>query len=163
MTRPRSGPSGRCLTPSCFWPTSGATDEHKSYALSWCSVHKCASLCSIPVKINTASGPLPCPGHDLEQAAPQWRFILCLTHCLSHSCAKRSMVCARMDVCTYMCRCVYVCVSVCVCVCVCVCVYSVQFSSVVSDSLRPHGLRHARPPCSSPAPGVHPNPCPLSR
>ena len=40
---------------------------------------------------------------------------------------------------------------------------SVQFSrSVVSDSLRPHELQHARPPCSSPTPGVHPNPCPLS-
>ena len=36
-------------------------------------------------------------------------------------------------------------------------VFSVQFSrSVVSDSLRPH--RHARPPCPSPIPGVHPNP-----
>ena len=33
---------------------------------------------------------------------------------------------------------------------------SVQFSrSVVSDSLRPHELQHARPPCSSPSPGVH--------
>ena len=32
---------------------------------------------------------------------------------------------------------------------------SVQFSrSVVSDSLRPHGLQHARPPCPSPTPGV---------
>ena len=41
---------------------------------------------------------------------------------------------------------------------------SVQFScSVVSDSLRPHGLQHARPPCPSPTPGVHPNPCPLSQ
>ena len=41
---------------------------------------------------------------------------------------------------------------------------AVQFShSVVSDSLRPHGLQHARPPCPSPTPGVHPNPCPLSR
>ena len=41
---------------------------------------------------------------------------------------------------------------------------SVQFSSsVVSNSLRPHGLQHARPPCPSPTPGVHPNPCPLSR
>ena len=41
---------------------------------------------------------------------------------------------------------------------------SVQFShSVVSDSLRPHGLQHARPPCPSPTPGVHPNPCPSSR
>ena len=57
---------------------------------------------------------------------------------------------------------------------VCVCVYvnahtyihthnflylsSVQFScSVVSDSLRPHELQHARPPRPSPTPGVHPN------
>ena len=33
---------------------------------------------------------------------------------------------------------------------------SVQFScSVVSDSLRPHESRHARPPCPSPTPGVH--------
>ena len=32
---------------------------------------------------------------------------------------------------------------------------SVQFShSVVSDSLRPHGLQHARPPCPSPTPGA---------
>ena len=39
----------------------------------------------------------------------------------------------------------------------------IQFSrSVVSDSLRPHGPQHARPPCPSPTPGVHPNPCPLS-
>ena len=42
--------------------------------------------------------------------------------------------------------------------------HSVQFSrSVVSDSLRPHEPQHARPPCPSPAPGVHLNPCPLSR
>ena len=35
---------------------------------------------------------------------------------------------------------------------------SVQFSrSVVSDSLQPHGLQHARPPCPSPIPGVYPN------
>ena len=41
---------------------------------------------------------------------------------------------------------------------------SVQFSrSVVSDSWRPHGLQHARPPCPLPTPGVHPNPCPLCR
>ena len=41
---------------------------------------------------------------------------------------------------------------------------SVQFShSVVSNSLWPHKPEHARPPCPSPAPGVHPNPCPLSR
>ena len=40
---------------------------------------------------------------------------------------------------------------------------SVQFShSVVSHPLRPHEPQHARPPCPSPTPGVHPNPCPLS-
>ena len=40
---------------------------------------------------------------------------------------------------------------------------SVQLSrSVVSDSLQPHEPQHARPPCPSPTPGVHPNPCPLS-
>ena len=39
-----------------------------------------------------------------------------------------------------------------------------QFShSVMSNSLRPHEPQHARPPCPSPTPGVHPNPCPLSR
>ena len=36
-------------------------------------------------------------------------------------------------------------------------------SSVVSDSLWPHEPQQARPPCPSPTPGVHPNPCPLSR
>ena len=41
---------------------------------------------------------------------------------------------------------------------------SVQFShTVVSDSLRPHGLKHARPPCPSPPPGVCSNSYPLSR
>ena len=40
---------------------------------------------------------------------------------------------------------------------------SVQFShSVVSDSLRPHELQHARPPCPSPIPGVHSNSHPSS-
>ena len=39
----------------------------------------------------------------------------------------------------------------------------IQFSSVVSDSLRPHESQHARPPCPSPIPGVHPNSCPLSQ
>ena len=38
-----------------------------------------------------------------------------------------------------------------------------QFSqSVVSDSLWPHELQHARPPCPSPTPRVHPNPFPFS-
>ena len=41
---------------------------------------------------------------------------------------------------------------------------SVQFShSVVSNSLRPHESQHARPPCPSPTPRVHPNSCALSR
>ena len=41
---------------------------------------------------------------------------------------------------------------------------SVQFSrSVVSDSLRPHELQHARPPCPSPTPGAHSDSHPLSR
>ena len=42
-------------------------------------------------------------------------------------------------------------------------VCSVQFrSSVVSNSLWPHELQHARPPCPSPTPGVHSNSCPSS-
>ena len=41
---------------------------------------------------------------------------------------------------------------------------SVQFScSVISDSLQPHGLQHARPLCPSPTPGVYSNSCPLGR
>ena len=49
------------------------------------------------------------------------------------------------------------------------CLYtrSVQFSqfsrSVMSDSLWPYEAQHARPPCPSPTPRVHANPCPLSR
>ena len=35
--------------------------------------------------------------------------------------------------------------------------------SVVSDSLQPHGLQHARPPSPSPTPGVYSNSCPSSR
>ena len=42
--------------------------------------------------------------------------------------------------------------------------YSNQFScSVMSDSLQPHGLQHARPPCPSPSPGAYSNSCPSSR
>ena len=41
---------------------------------------------------------------------------------------------------------------------------SVHFShSVISDSLWPHELQHARPPCPSPTLRVHPNPCSLSQ
>ena len=44
------------------------------------------------------------------------------------------------------------------------CIAFSQFShSVVSESLQPHEPQHARPPCSSPIPGVHPNPCPSSQ
>ena len=35
--------------------------------------------------------------------------------------------------------------------------------SVVSDSLRPHGLQHPRLPCPSPSPRASSNPRPLSR
>ena len=43
-------------------------------------------------------------------------------------------------------------------------IISIQFSrSVMSYSLRPYWLQHARPPCPSPTPGVHPDSCPLSR
>jgi len=42
-----------------------------------------------------------------------------------------------------------------------------QFSSVsrsvMSDSLRPHELQHARPPCPSPTPGVHSDSRPSSQ
>ena len=63
----------------------------------------------------------------------------------------------------------------CICFVINLCIYlsinssyfwcsSVQFSrSVVSDSLRPLEPQHARPPCLPPTPGVHPNPCSLSR
>ena len=41
---------------------------------------------------------------------------------------------------------------------------SVQFSrSVVSSSLRLHEPQQARPPCPSPTPSFHPNPCPQSQ
>ena len=41
---------------------------------------------------------------------------------------------------------------------------SVEFShSVVSDSLQPHELQHARPPCPSPTPGVHSDSRPSSQ
>ena len=35
--------------------------------------------------------------------------------------------------------------------------------SVMSDSLQPHELQHARPPCPSPTPGVHPDSHPSSQ
>ena len=42
--------------------------------------------------------------------------------------------------------------------------YSLQFSrSVMSDSLRPHGLQHTRLPCPSPTSRACSNSCPLSR
>ena len=52
---------------------------------------------------------------------------------------------------------------ICVCNHIHVLYQSVQFShSVVSDSLWPCEPQHARPPCPSAIPRVHPNPCPLS-
>ena len=42
--------------------------------------------------------------------------------------------------------------------------FIVQFShSVMSNSLQPCEPQHARPPCPSQTPEVHPNPCPSSR
>ena len=47
--------------------------------------------------------------------------------------------------------------------------FPIQFSSIcfshslMSDSLRPHGLQHGRPPCPSPTPGVYSNLCSLSQ
>ena len=39
---------------------------------------------------------------------------------------------------------------------------SVQFScSVMYDSLQLHEVQYTKPPCPSPTPGVHPNPCSL--
>ena len=55
------------------------------------------------------------------------------------------------------------------CVWVCVVIYTIGLvsqsvqCSVVSDSLQPHGLQHARPPCPSPTPRVYPKSCPSSR
>ena len=43
-------------------------------------------------------------------------------------------------------------------------VHNIQLSSVTQPclTLRPHEPQHTRPPCPSPTPRVHPNPCPLS-
>ena len=43
-----------------------------------------------------------------------------------------------------------------------VCCYC-SVTSVMFDPLLPHELKHARPPCPSPTPGVYSNSCPLSR
>ena len=41
---------------------------------------------------------------------------------------------------------------------------SIQFShSDMSDCLQPNELQHARPPCPSPTPRIHPNSCPSSQ
>ena len=43
------------------------------------------------------------------------------------------------------------------------CLGSLFSHYVMSDSLLPHGLQHARPPCPSLSPGVGPSSCPLSQ
>ena len=62
---------------------------------------------------------------------------------------------------------VYVCVARVLCICVSITGLGyllIQFShSVVSNSLQPHGLQHARPPCPSPTPRAYANSCPLSQ
>ena len=46
----------------------------------------------------------------------------------------------------------------------CIGLCPIQFSSsVMSNSLWPHGMQHARLPCPSPSPGACTNICPLSR
>ena len=60
--------------------------------------------------------------------------------------------------------CMYVCKGLSIICFMLVLLLSVQFScSVVSDYLRPHESQHARPPCPSPTPGVHPDSCPSSQ
>ena len=56
----------------------------------------------------------------------------------------------------------YIYVEIDMCVYAYICISSVQ-SLVVSDSLWPHEPQHTRPPCPTPTPRVHPNPCPSSR
>ena len=70
---------------------------------------------------------------------------------------------------------VYMYVCVCVCVSVCISFFLIQdiikifllikFSSVAQScpTLRPHESQHARPPCPSPTPRVHPDSGPLSQ
>ena len=41
--------------------------------------------------------------------------------------------------------------------------FELQFSPQSCLTLWPHEPQHARPPCPSLTPGVHPNPCPLSQ
>ena len=58
----------------------------------------------------------------------------------------------------------YLCVFIYILIYLCVCVYIYTHShSVVSNSLYPHETQHARSPCLSPIPGVHPNLCPSSQ
>jgi len=83
-------------------------------------------------------------------------------------------VCVVCEICV-CCVCMCVCgVSVfCVCdvcvlcpcvVCVCVVCIHGQFShQVMSKSLQPHGMQHARPPCPSPTSGVHSDSRPSSQ
>ena len=75
-----------------------------------------------------------------------------ILYCLSH---KRRPICAVLEVLAKVIRQEKE---------ICSIIDSVQFSSsVVSDSLWPHGLQQTRPPCPSPTPRVYSNSCPLSR
>ena len=66
----------------------------------------------------------------------------------------------------YICVYIYIYIYVSTYICTYIYIYklvSVQFScSVMCDSLRPHGLQHARLPCPSPTPGTCSNSCPSS-
>ena len=45
----------------------------------------------------------------------------------------------------------------------CISLFLLFSCSVVSNSLRPHEMQHARLPCSSPSPSAYSNSCPLSQ
>ena len=78
------------------------------------------------------------PERKIPSASPQMMIIFSVPEGGSYGCSLRNILAASLS--------------------------SVQFSrSVMSDSLQPHESQHARPPCPSPAPRVHPNPCALSR
>ena len=113
------------------------------------------------------------PLHAYEQACTRACAPVCMRVC-TQECMDACMgVCAWVcAVCVWLCVYTGVCtVSVCTGVCVCICTYiyihtyiSVQLScSVMSDSLRPHGLQDARPPCPSPTPGAYSKTCPFSQ
>ena len=54
-------------------------------------------------------------------------------------------------------------ISLCIHKCLCVCIYLFFSHTVLSESLQPHELQHARLPSPSPSPRACSNSCPLSQ